>query len=253
MQQYAAIAELYAADFADIHEDVDFYRVLAQHTNGPIIEYMCGTGRVLLPLARAGYHITGVDTSPEMLAIAQRELATNPLPTATLAHGDIRTWQSETRFGLAIVALNSFMHLTSSADQLQALAHIHAALLPQGRLVIDVFNPDIRSIPAYRGDVVLDRQFCLPDGRTVQKFVAQWADVLTQQINVVFMYDINESAGVKRVNASFIMRWLWRYEAEHLLARAGFDVEHVYGDYELGELHAESEQMVIVARKRGRR
>lgn len=250
MHEYAAIAELYAADFADIHEDVDFYRLLARHTNGPIVEYMCGTGRVLVPLAQAGYQVTGVDSSAEMLAITRRELGQT---AATVVHGDVRSWQSDTRYGLAIVALNSFMHLTTTADQLAALSAMHAALRPSGRLVIDVFNPDIRSIPAYRGDVVLDRQFSLPDGRHVQKFVAQWADILTQRINVVFMYDINETSHVRRVSATFTMRWLWRYEAEHLLTRAGFELEHVYGDYELGPLTNESEQMVLVARKRGRR
>ncbi len=250
MQEYAAIAELYAIDFADIHEDVDFYHSLAKHTNGAILELMCGTGRVLVPLARAGFDVTGIDTSAEMLAVAQRALATAP---ATLIQADARTWQSDTRYGLAIVALNSFMHMTTTTDQLDMLATIHDVLQPGGRLVIDVFNPDIRSIPRYRGDVVLDRQFMLPDGRQVQKFVVQWADVVAQQINVVFMYDINDDAQMRRVTASFTMRWLWHYEAEHLLARAGFVLEHVYGDYELGPLTNESEQMIFVARKRGRR
>ncbi|MCE2851662.1 MAG: class I SAM-dependent methyltransferase [Roseiflexaceae bacterium] len=250
MQEYAAIAELYAIDFADIHEDVDFYRSLALHSNGPILECMCGTGRILAPLARAGYTVTGIDSSAEMIAVAHRTLADTP---ATLIQADIRTWQSDTRYGLAIVALNSFMHMTTTSDQLEALATIHDALLPGGRLVIDVFNPDVRSIPAYRGDVVLDRQFTLADGRHVQKFVVQWADIVAQQIHVVFMYDINEQHHVKRVSASFTMRWLWRFEAEHLLARAGFVLEHVYGDYELGPLSNESEQMILVARKRGRR
>jgi 2-polyprenyl-3-methyl-5-hydroxy-6-metoxy-1,4-benzoquinol methylase len=92
MQEYAAIAELYAIDFADIHEDVDFYRSLAQHSNGPILECMCGTGRVLAPLARAGYTVTGIDSSAEMIAVAQRTLADTP---ATLIQADIRTdWRS---------------------------------------------------------------------------------------------------------------------------------------------------------------
>jgi hypothetical protein len=38
--------------------------------------------------------------------------------------------------------------------------------------VIDLFNPDVRALPDYRGDVMLDKTFPLPDGRTVQKFVA---------------------------------------------------------------------------------
>lgn len=250
MHAYAAIAELYAADFADIHDDIDFYLAMARHTKGPIVEYMCGTGRVLVPLARAGYAVTGIDTSPEMLAVAHRAIGET---TATIVQGDIRSWQDDTRYGLAIIALNSFMHMTTTADQLAALANIYDALLPSGRVVIDLFNPDVRSIPAYRGDVILERQFQLPDGRHVQKFVSQWADVIAQRINVVFMYDINDNSQIRRVNASFTMRWIWRYEAEHLLARAGFVLEHVYGDYELGPLTNESEQMILVARKRGRR
>ena len=250
MEAYASIAELYAADFADIHDDVDFYLSFAQHCKGPIIEYMCGTGRVLAPLHQAGYRVTGVDSSAEMLSVARRKLDNTGVE---LCEGDIRTWQATQQYGLAIVALNSFMHLTTTQDQLDALRTIHASLQPGGRLVIDVFNPDVRSIPAYRGDVVLERQFTMPDGKHVQKFVAQWADIVAQQINVVFMYDINDTHSIRRVNATFSMRWLWRYEAEHLLARAGFELEAVYGDYELGALSNESEQMILVARKRTRR
>lgn len=250
MEAYASIAELYAADFADIHDDVDFYRSFARHCKGPIVEYMCGTGRVLAPLIHAGYSVTGIDSSAEMLAVARRNLAHTD---AVLIEGDVRTWQSLQKYGLAIVALNSFMHLTTTKDQIDALQTIHESLLPGGRLVIDVFNPDVRSIPTYRGDVVLERQFVLPDGTQVQKFVAQWADIVAQHINVVFMYDINDNRTIRRVNAAFTMRWLWRYEAEHLLARAGFHLEHVYGDYELGPLTNESEQMILVARKRSRR
>ena len=51
MQEYASIAELYAVDFAGVHDDVDFYRALARRTKGPILEFMCGTGRVALPLS----------------------------------------------------------------------------------------------------------------------------------------------------------------------------------------------------------
>lgn len=78
MQEYASIAELYAVDFAGIREDVDFYRSLARRTKGPILEFMCGTGRVAIPLAMSGYTVTGVDSSLEMLAVAQRDTIKNP-------------------------------------------------------------------------------------------------------------------------------------------------------------------------------
>jgi hypothetical protein len=62
------------------------------------------------------------------------------------------------------------------------------------------------------------------------------------------MYDIVDSnQRVQRHNAAFAMRWLWRYEVEHLLARAGFQVEAVYGDYELNPYDNTSEQIIVVA------
>ena len=109
-------------------------------------------------------------------------------------------------------------------------------------------------MPDYHGDVMLDKTFPLPDGRTVQKFVAQWADVAQQLINLVFMYDIIDSnQRVQRHNAAFAMRWLWRYEVEHLLARAGFQVDAIYGDYELNPYDSSSEQIIVVARKSKRK
>ncbi|MEY3990329.1 MAG: hypothetical protein RI985_1410 [Chloroflexota bacterium] len=250
MHEYQHIAELYAIDFGEVLEDVDFYRSFAQHTRGPIVEFMCGTGRVCVPLAVDGHTVVGVDTSDEMLAIAQRTRDANQIDNLTLHHGDVRTWQSDTKFGLAIVALNSFMHLTDVNDQIQALTNIHRSLQPGGYLVLDLFHPDMRALPDYKGDVVLDKRFALPDGRVVHKFVSQWSDIAQQLIHVVFMYDISDAVnGIQRKSASFAMRYFWRYEIEHLLARTGFTLQHCYGSYELDSFGSESEQMLIVAKR----
>jgi SAM-dependent methyltransferase len=250
MHEYQHIAELYAIDFGEVLEDVDFYRSFAQHTRGPIVEFMCGTGRVCVPLAADGHTVVGVDTSDEMLAIAQRTRDANQIDNLTLHHGDVRTWQSDTKFGLAIVALNSFMHLTDVNDQIQALTNIHRSLQPGGYLVLDLFHPDMRALPDYKGDVVLDKRFALPDGRVVHKFVSQWSDIAQQLIHVVFMYDISDAVnGIQRKSASFAMRYFWRYEIEHLLARTGFTLQHCYGSYELDSFGSESEQMLIVAKR----
>lgn len=250
MHEYHQIAELYAIDFADVHEDVDFYRSFAHHTRGPIIEFMCGTGRVCVPLAADGNTVVGVDSSAEMLAIAQRTRDANQVNTLSLYQGDIRSWQSDTKFGLAVVPLNSFMHLTTVDDQLQALTNIHRNLQSGGYLVLDLFHPDMRALPDYKGDVVLDKRFVLPDGRIVHKFVSQWSDIAQQFIHVVFMYDISDAgAGIQRRSASFAMRYFWRFEIEHLLARTGFTMQHCYGTYDLDPFGSESEQMLIVAKR----
>jgi SAM-dependent methyltransferase len=253
MDPYASIAALYAIDFADVRDDVDFYRSLARTTRGPIVEFMCGGGRVAVPLAADGHTVTGVDLSAAMLAhIPDHPLYRPDLKLDTVC-ADMCTWETDTRYGLAIVALNSFMHLQETSEHIAALQRAYRALRPGGTLVIDLFNPDMRHLPDYRGDTVLDKQFALPDGRTVQKFVAQWSDVAAQKIHVVFLYDINGSERFQRVSASFSMRYFWRFELEHLLARCGFSLDAVYGDYELTPYQSDSEQLVVVATRDKRR
>jgi SAM-dependent methyltransferase len=248
---YDSLARYYDADHASFSEDVPFYRELARRTGGRVLEAMCGSGRLLLPLARAGLRLSGIDSSALMLALARERLAANDLLDRVVLHeGDVGAGLPAGPFDLAVVALNSFMHLLSSADQLAALKHLHAALTPAGLLALDLFNPAARSLDRLDGELVLDRTFAMPDGAQVQKFVVQRADVAHQLNHVTFIYDELRADGqVRRMTHSFELRWLHRYELEHLLARAGFAVEAVYGSYDLDEYSATSELMLTIARK----
>jgi SAM-dependent methyltransferase len=251
MSQFDAFARYYDADFGAVEDDIPFYRELARRCGGPILEPMCGSGRLLVPLARAGYRLTGVDVSSALLALARAKLtAGGLLGQVELLEADIRQTAPAGPFGLVIVALNSFMHLSTATDQLAALGRIHAALRPDGLLALDLFNPDLRALAAYNGELVFDKSFVTSEDARVHKFVAQHADTAAQIIYIHFIYDELDAEGrVRRNVLPFTMRWLYRYELEHLLARAGFALEAVYGSYDLDEYRPESELMLAVARK----
>src|SRR5262245_16268688 len=251
MNQFDAFARYYDADYGAVEDDIPFYRELARRCGGPILEPMCGSGRLLAPLARAGYRLTGVDLSPALLARARAKLAEGGLlGQVELLHADIRQAAPAGPFALAIVALNSFMHLATTDDQLAGLGHIHAALRPDGLLALDLFNPDLRALVGYNGGMVFDKAMELDDGVRVDKFVVQQADTAAQMLYIQFIYDELDADGrVRRSMLPFTMRWLYRYELEHLLARAGFALEAVYGSYDLDEYSAESELMLAIARK----
>jgi len=90
----------------------------------------------------------------------------------------------------------------------------------------------------------------LGSGTLVQKFVAQQANLAEQTSYVTFIYDeIGPTGTVRRSALPFTMRWLYRYELEHLLARAGFVLEAVYGSYDLDEYDSASDLLLAVARK----
>jgi SAM-dependent methyltransferase len=251
MSQFDAFARHYDADFGTIEDDISFYRELARRCGGPILEPMCGSGRLLVALARGGYRMSGVDVSPALLAQARRHLAdAGLLGQVALLEADIRHAAPAGPFGLAIVALNSFMHLATVDDQLAALGQIHAALRPDGLLALDLFNPDLRALASYNGELVFDKALTLDDGTRVHKFVVQHADTARQIIYVQFIYDELDAEGyVRRSVLPFTMRWIYRYELEHLLSRAGFALEAVYGSYDLDDYNAASELMLAVARK----
>jgi SAM-dependent methyltransferase len=195
--------------------------------------------------------VAGVDISRAMLKLAHERIAAAGLgERVELLEADIRERAPRGPFALAIVAINSFMHLADTGDQLAALQQIHAALRPGGLLAIDLFNPEPRALAEQRGQLALDKSFTLADGTRVQKFVAQHVDMAAQLSHVTFIYDELDAEGhVRRGTLPFSMRWLYRYELEHLLARAGFALEAVYGSYELDDYSAESELLLAVARR----
>jgi SAM-dependent methyltransferase len=251
MNEFDAFVRFYDADYAAVTDDLPFYQELARRCGGPILEAMCGSGRLLEPLARAGYQLAGIDISARMIGAARDRLAAaGLLDQVQLLEGDIRDVAPRGPFGLAIVALNSFMHLTTTKAQLAALIRIREALRPGGLLALDLFNPDLRALASHNGELVLDRTFALADGTPVQKFVAQQTDTAAQLNHVTFIYDELDAQGYVRRNVlPFTMRWLYRYELEHLLARASLELEAVYGSYELDEYSTESPLMLAVARR----
>lgn len=254
MSDFDRFARFYDLDYDSFQEDVAMYLGFAERTGGPLLELGCGTGRLLLPLADAGYEVTGVDMSEQMLAIARAKLDAGDLSDqATLLLADMREVRLEQRYRLAFIAINSFMHLTSMEDQLAALRTWRDALLPGGLLIIDVFNPNPQRLIEADGRVEMQGRWFDPDtGATVMKHFTRTLDDALQLQHVLFIYDeVLPDGTVRRTLAPFQARYLYRFEGELLLDKAGFVPEQVYGSYDLDPFTSESDRMIFVARRRG--
>lgn len=252
MPNFDLFAHFYDADMGDFADDLSLYHEMSRRTAGPVLDAMCGTGRVLVPLAEAGHTVVGLDVAPAMLAVVEQKMAQRPglAKRLRVVHGDVRSFELPDRFRLVLVPLNSFMHLETVPDQLAALAAIRRHLQSDGVLVIDLFNPDPRELVTDQGVLVHERTFTTDDGRTVQKFVQRRTDAAAQRQHVEFVYDeIRADGTLIRRTLPFTMRWLYRFELEHLLTRAGFVIDGLYGDYDLEPYTSESPQLIVVARK----
>ncbi|HLE57519.1 MAG TPA: class I SAM-dependent methyltransferase [Rhodothermia bacterium] len=235
--------------------DVDFYVEEARSTEGKVLELGCGTGRILIPVARMGREVTGVDSSPRMLAQCRARLAEEPSEVrdnATLVGGDMRALDLGSRFSLIMIPFRPFQHLIAVSDQIATLQAIHRHLEPGGRLVFDVFNPKLEYLVEDRTDEREDTaEVTLPDGRTFRRTGRVAAVHIADQYGEVeLIYYVRGADGTtQRLVHGFLMRWYWRYELEHLLARCNFRVRAVFGDYNRSPLTDASPDMIFIAER----
>lgn len=238
--------------------DVPFFVEMATEASGRVLEVGCGTGRVLIPTARAGVTIEGLDSSGAMLEVCRATLAREPEDVrqrVRLHQRDMRSPQIDGGFRLITLPFRCFLHLLTINDQIQALTALRDLLERGGRLVLDIFNPSLPMLtePALVAEPHVDATSMLSDGsELVRSFRIVSRDHFTQTQVVEFIFELTAPDGTRQVQADrFPLRHIFRYEAEHLLERCGFRVDALYAGYErepYGSIHPG--ELVFVASRR---
>lgn len=253
IQAMNRVASFFDAEYADYAEDLPVLAAYAARTGGPLLELGCGTGRALIPLAEAGYDVTGVDLSPAMLSRAQaRADAAGVADRVHLIAGDYTAAPLAGPYKFAFVVMNTFLHLPDRASQMAALRHWRQYLAPGALLLIDVFHPDVVQLAALDGRLEWDKtwQDALT-GDTIMKFVTRTVDLAEQTMHVNMIYEaMTPDGAVRRTLVPYDARYIWRFEGELLLEATGYTVEALYGDWDMGPFESTSDRMIFVARRR---
>jgi SAM-dependent methyltransferase len=248
---YVTIAPSYDAEYAVLRDpsgDAAFYADLAREAGGPVLELGCGTGRVLLPIARQGVECVGLDASAAMLDALR---AKGPPPNLTLVEAPITAYDlGAARFRLIFAAFRVFQHLYTVEDQLAALACARRHLAPGGLLAFDVFAPLLARIAL--AEEPEQQEVSARDGDDeLRRFTTVWRDHATQVQSVRFRHERWRDGGKVSEEVSEIrMRWFFRYEVEHLLVRAGFEPVAFHGGFDRRPYDGSGE-IIAVARVAG--
>jgi ubiquinone/menaquinone biosynthesis C-methylase UbiE len=253
MSEYDDFARFYDLEYQRFTDDLDFYGRLADDAGSPILELACGTGRVLLHLARHGHTVTGLDVSRPMLSLAHQHLSAEPPEVqarVTMVEQDMRRIRLEGRFRLAILAINSFMHLMTTRDQERCLKSIRRRLVDHGLLVIDIFNPELALYDS-AGRSFFERSMDdAATGGTVTKLVTTRIDQERRVNHITFYYDETTPGQQQtRHTAAISQHYLHYDEMRALLARCGFAVEQVYGGFGPSNWTPGSQKMIFLARR----
>jgi len=224
--------------------DVEFYVALAREA-GSVVELGVGTGRIAIPTARAGIPVLGIDREPAMLEIAREKAEAAGLSDRLdLRLGDMRSFVLEEPVPLVTIPFSAFLHNLTIEDQTATLAACHRALEPGGRLALNMLNPDLQMIAKWND---LGPSEWMPydgwDGYEEQtEFVRRGQLILTT-------LRAADEAGEWRTT-TFRLRYVNRYEMQHMLERAGFEVESLMGGFAGEPITESSRHQVWVARRR---
>jgi hypothetical protein len=151
-------------------------------------------------------------------------------------------------FTFAFVALNSFLHLPDAFAQLQTLAAIRTLVTDGGLLILDIFAPDLAYLSDLDGRPVHRFTATMENGARLDKWAVHTHNLAQQLIDTSIYFDVSESDGtLKRYVDRYLTRYIHRFELEHLVERAGWQVVSIFGNYELDPYDSESERMLLLA------
>jgi SAM-dependent methyltransferase len=232
--------------------DVEFYLAQARKTGGPVLDLACGTGRVALPLAHAGFDVTGIDRAPDMIAIARAKQRAAGLSNMRFARGNMATFTRTRRFGLVVIAYRAFQHLLTAKEQRACLERARRHLTRGGRLAVHLFDPRL--------------EFCVPSappmnrnrsrvhdpasGRDVSvEVLERQVEPVTQTFSEIWRWTVSRGGEVLESTEDVLrLRWIYRYEMRYLLEVTGFRVLAEYSDFKRSAPRYGAEQIWVAER-----
>jgi SAM-dependent methyltransferase len=251
-------AALYDHEYRRRRDDVRYYRELAGEIGGPVLDLGCGTGRLLVPLVRAGIEVVGVDASAPMLGRCRERLARLGVTEVELHRADFRQLALGRRFPLVVCAFNTFMHLYERRDVERFLAVVRAHLAPDGVFAFDVMHPDMKWLSRDPDKRWARTRFRHPT--TGERQIYSTSLSYDSALQIAFMRIFYEPAEApasprkKRVSrrrelvVHLAHRYFFPRELEALLHYNGFRIERHDGDFDGTPLEPGSDQQVLRCR-----
>jgi SAM-dependent methyltransferase len=243
------VARFYDTVYAEVRDGVDneFYLREATAAPGPVLELGVGTGRLFGEARRRGADVYGIDVSPVMIERCREKLP--PADRERVWTEDAITLRTDRRFALVVAPFRVLSHVHEPDGQLRLLDAVHGVLQPGGRFVFDVYVPNLKLLLEGLPETSdFDGEYV--PGKRLRRVVSSTRADLARQTNHVrmsFMWD--EEDGEHRGVWEFDMRFFFRFELEHLVARSRLRLEAIHGDFDGRPLTPESREYVVVCRR----
>ena len=206
--------------------------------DGRAVEFAIGTGRVAIPLSDAGVQVSGIELSHAMISRLREKATGDQIP---VVQGDMTEEVAGEDFSLAILVFNTIANLLTQDDQVRCFQNAARHLAPGGRFVIELWVPQLQSLPPGHGGTV---EVSRPGYLLVDTY-----DVLHQHVvshHVRFGPDLSDGREARIGRTPH--RYVWPSELDLMARLAGFELESRWADWDRSEFTGESRSHVSVYR-----
>jgi SAM-dependent methyltransferase len=253
---YHVAAKYYDAAYAAMDlVDAAFYIELAKQSGGPVLEIGCGTGRLLIPIAREGIEIHGVDNSGPMLGTLRENLSRETPAVSdrvTLHAGDMREFRLGRTYPLVTIPFRPMQHMHTVPDQLSALTTAAAHVAEGGMLAFDVFYPKFEVLMRGIGEQRLEVEWSPPsDPETVIRryYRKEAVDKINQSYTLTFIFQkYRDGRLVSEENEVLKMSYYTYPHLRALFLLAGLEPIAEYGSFAKAALDNSAEEMIFLLR-----
>jgi SAM-dependent methyltransferase len=226
--------------------DLDYYLKRISEISGPVLELGTGTGRIFIKALENGADIYGVDVSKNMIEVLKKKIPNKFHDRLQVQ--DARNLKLTKKFDLVIAPFRMFSHLIRVEDQIKTLNGITNHLNPDGRLIFDVYVPNLEIIiNGLENHLDFDGEY--ENGKFLKRYISTKTDAVNQITQVKMTFIWMENGKTIKKDWNFQMRFFYRYELEHLVFRSQLELVNIYGDFSENPLNSDSKEFVIVCKK----
>jgi ubiquinone/menaquinone biosynthesis C-methylase UbiE len=253
--KYQQTSHLYDLDERGIvKDDIPFYLDYAKQTGGQILEVACGTGRVTIPLARAGYRITGFDLSINMLNQLRSKLQAEQDKTKDrieIFQADMTNFNFGKKFPFIMIPFRAFQLLADHNQQLDCLDRIKDHLTDDGIFILNVFKPYSILDESWVQPEVED--WSLIDPKTGLKVrrthVRRKIDIKEQVTYPELKYYVEDDEGKENCYIEKLaMKYYYEEQLRKLLISRGFNITEQFGYYDKRSIN-DGPEMIFICKK----
>lgn len=223
-----------------------FWIELLEKYGGPVLELGCGTGKITIPIAEAGFEVTGIDLSENMLEHAQNKVSDGRL-SAQFLHANMTNFTLGRKFKTIVLPSNNLAHLMDYREAGKCFSSVYEHLEEDGVFIIDAFVPSLAILTKSPEHEEVLSKYADPDGHGEVEVVARAVYETDTQVRraKTFQRIPNKATIEGHLN----MRMYFPQELEALLYHCNFEIVNKYGSYSKEPFSSKSIKQLIVAKK----